>query len=45
MTSAQYLKVFETKRHPTAEEAEKRALKLPRKAGVGEKKTVIFDLD
>ena len=35
MTSAQYLKVFETKRHPTAEEAEKRALKLPRKAGVG----------
>ena len=35
MTSAQYLKVFETKRQHTAEEAEKRALKLPRKAGTG----------
>lgn len=35
MTSAQYLKVFETKRQPTAEEAQKRAMKLPRKAGMG----------
>lgn len=48
MTSAQYLKVFETKRQPTAEEAEKRALKLPRKAGMNgilcptQKKRLLF---